>query len=626
MIQRIGQNTGGGTTAMKTFWKIVRWSLLIVLLVAGYGVYRIGFGKPFNINQLANRQILLYLYQNPELFTQVGIIDGTVLDRHSGRLAAVGVAKRDEDYARFERFVSETQQFDRAGLNHQDQITYDILLNQYRTALSFKPFNWLSSEGLYPISPMWGTQVQLINFLETSHVVKNEKTARSYVSRLQATGPKLDAVTGEMLRQSRAGVILPISLLDRAEAGIRDTVAPQPGENPLVTTFAARMKRASGIDARLQSELIQQATAAVRTDVYPAYQRMMEALETQRAAAATQAAGVGRLPDGAAYYAATLRQMTTTDYSPAKIHALGLAEVARVSGEMDQLLKSQGLVKGSVGERVQALHKDPRYLLPNTDAGRKQLLEKYQQILDQVNARMPEYFRTMPPGKLEVQRVPVAAEKGSAGAYYQPAAMDGSRPGVFFANLRDVTESATWTMKTLAYHEGIPGHHFQIATALNLKDLPIIRQQTLYSAYAEGWALYAERLAAEVGMYKDDPFGDLGRLDAELFRATRLVVDTGLHADGWTREQAISYMAGTTGMNESEVVSEVERYMGQPGQACAYKVGQLKILELRERAQQALGAKFNLKDFHAVVLENGGVPLTVLEQLVDEWIAKSKAP
>jgi uncharacterized protein (DUF885 family) len=231
----------------------------------------------------------------------------------------------------------------------------------------------------------------------------------------------------------------------------------------------------------------------------------------------------------------------------------------------------------------------------------------------------------MPPGKLEVQRVPVAAEKGSAGAYYQPAAMDGSRPGVFFANLRDVTESATWTMKTLAYHEGIPGHHFQIATALSLKDLPIIRQQTLYSAYAEGWALYAERLAAEIGMYKDDPFGDLGRLEAELFRATRLVVDTGLHAEGWTREQAISYMAGATGMNESEVVSEVERYMGQPGQACAYKVGQLKILELRERAQQALGAKFNLKDFHAVVLENGGVPLTVLEQLVDEWIARSKA-
>jgi uncharacterized protein (DUF885 family) len=282
------------------------------------------------------------------------------------------------------------------------------------------------------------------------------------------------------------------------------------------------------------------------------------------------------------------------------------------------------LTTGSVAERVQALHKDPRFLLPNTDEGRKQLLARYQQILDQVNARMPEYFRIVPPEKLLVQRVPVSAENNVAGAYYQAAAMDGSRPGTFFANLRDVNETATWTMKTLAYHEGIPGHHFQISIAQNLKDLPLIRQQTLYSAYAEGWALYAERLASEIGMYKDDPFGELGRLESEMFRAARLVVDTGLHAKGWTREQAIAYMVSTTGMNESEVVTEVERYMGQPGQACAYKVGQLKILELRERAKAALGPKFDLKDFHAVVLENGGVPLTLLEREVDEWIAKAK--
>jgi uncharacterized protein (DUF885 family) len=223
-----------------------------------------------------------------------------------------------------------------------------------------------------------------------------------------------------------------------------------------------------------------------------------------------------------------------------------------------------------------------------------------------------------------VQRVPVSAENNVAGAYYQAAAMDGSRPGTFFANLRDVNETATWTMKTLAYHEGIPGHHFQIAIAQNLKDLPLIRQQTLYSAYAEGWALYAERLAWEIGMYKDDPFGDLGRLESEMFRAARLVVDTGLHAKGWSREQAVAYMVSTTGMNQSEVITEVERYMGQPGQACAYKVGQLKILELRERAKAALGPRFDLKDFHAVVLENGGVPLTLLESEVDEWIAKTE--
>ena len=608
---------------MKKFWKIFRWVGLVVLLSGGYSAYRIGFGKPFTINELANRQALLFLVGNPELFTQVGIIDGTIFDWHSGKLAAVGVKKRDDDYAMAERFARQVRQFDRAKLDRQDQLTYDILLDQWETALSFKRFDWLSSEGLYPIAPMWGTQVQLPNFLETQDVVKNGKTARNYVKRLEATGDKLDAVTGEMLRQAQAGVVLPISLLEKAESGIKNTVSSSPEDNALVTTFLERMKSAKGVDTGEQSGLTRAAAEAVKNRIYPAYARMTAALDSQRAAASQQAAGVGRLPDGAAYYAAALKQMTTTDYTPEQVHALGLSEVARVTAEMGTLLASQGLSTGTVAERVQALHKDPRFLLPNTDEGRKQVLARYQQILDEVNARMPQYFRTVPSGKLLVERVPTSAENNVAIAYYQAAAMDGSRPGTFFANLRDVGETATWTMKTLAYHEGIPGHHFQISIAMNLKDLPLIRQEPLYSAYAEGWALYAERFASEIGMYQDDPFGDLGRLEAELFRAARLVVDTGLHAKGWTREQAITYMVTTTGMNESEVITEVERYMGNPGQACAYKVGQLKILELRERAKAALGPKFNLKDFHAVVLENGAVPLTVLEKLVDEWIART---
>jgi uncharacterized protein (DUF885 family) len=348
---------------------------------------------------------------------------------------------------------------------------------------------------------------------------------------------------------------------------------------------------------------------------------MRTALIAERPKSENVADGVGRLPDGAAYYQAMLRQSTTSDYTPEQIHLLGLAEVARIDAEMDTLLKSQGLETGTVAERMAALHKDPRFLLPNTDEGREQMLARYRELLDDLAARMPEHFRTIPSGPLKVERIPTSAEKGSAGAYYNPAAMDGSRPGTFYANLRDTSEMPTWGMKTLAVHEGIPGHHFQIATALGLKGLPLIRQQPIYEAYTEGWALYAERLAAEIGFYENDPFGDLGRLQAEMFRAVRLVVDTGLHAKGWTREQAIEYMVGTTGQGESEVTSEVERYMALPGQATAYKVGQLKILELRDRARTALGPKFNLKDFHTVVLESGAVPLTVLEQLVDQWIA-----
>ena len=609
---------------MKKAWKVTGWVVLAILVVAAYGGYRVCFGKPFSINQLANRQILLFLADNPELFTQVGLIDGSFLDGHSGKLSEVGVAKRDHDYAVAEKFKEQVKDFDRAKLSRQDQVTYDVLIDQYTSALALKPFDWLSSEGLYPIAPMWGTQVTLPSFLQSSHVIKNEKLARNYVKRLEAMGEKLDAITAEMQRQAKLGVILPVSLLDKAEAGIKDTVGPKPEANALVTTFTERMNKAKGVDAALNNELTKAAAEALNAKVYPAYARMTTALEALRPEAEKQGAGVGRLPDGAKYYAAMLKSMTTTDYTPDQVHELGLAEVARIAAEMDALLTAQGLTNGTVGERMQALQKDERFLLPNTDAGRREIIARYQNILDHINARMPEFFRIVPTGQLKVERVPLSAEKGSAGAYYQQAAMDGSRAGTFFANLRDTHETSLWAMKTLAYHEGIPGHHFQISTALGLKDLPIIRQQTLYAAYAEGWALYAERLAAEIGMYKDDPFGDLGRLQAEIFRATRLVVDTGMHTKGWSREQAINYMVATTGMPEGEVVSEIERYMGLPGQACAYKVGQLKILELRERAKTALGPKFDLKDFHTVVLENGGVPLTLLETLVNDWIAKTK--
>jgi uncharacterized protein (DUF885 family) len=610
---------------MKKFLKVLGWTALVLALVGAYAGYRILWGHPFSINQLANRQAFFFLVRNPELFTQVGIADGTIFDRHSGKLAAVGVGKRDSDYEFAEKALAEVKRFDRAKLDPQEQITYDILLDFYGSQVAFREFPWLSSEGQYPISPMWGTQVTLASFMETQHVVKNGKTARNYVARLEAMGGKLDAVTAEMQRQSAMGVVLPPSLLEKSIIVLDDTIRPTPAESPLVTTFVERMKKAGDIDAGTQAKLRDQAITAVTTGVYPAYQRMRDALVAERPRTVGVAAGVGRLPDGAAYYQAMLKQFTTTDYTAEQIHALGLAEVTRIQAEMDALLASQGFTEGTVAERMLALGKDPRYLVPNTDEGRAQLLARYREILDDLGARMPEYFRTIPSGKLAVERVPVSAEKGSGGAYYNPAAMDGSRPGTFFANLRDTAETPTWGMKTLAVHEGIPGHHFQIATAMGLEGLPLIRQQTLYSAYAEGWALYAERLAAEIGFYKDDPLGDLGRLQAELFRAARLVVDSGLHAKGWTREQAIAYLVDMTGTAESDSTSEVERYMGLPGQATAYKIGQLKILELREKAKAELGEKFVLKDFHTVVLENGGVPLGVLERLVDEWIAKVKA-
>ncbi len=611
---------------MKKGWRVAGWIALVLVAALGYASYRIVWGKPFTINMLADRQALEFLMRNPEMFTAVGLTDGSIFDHHSDKLAPYTLRQRDEEYAQLGQFLAQVRRFDRAGLSRQDQITYDILTDQYETGLAFRRFAWLQGDELYPVSPMFGVEVELSSFMQTTHVVGNDRTARNYVKRLEAMGTKLDQVTAAMQRQASAGVVLPPSLLERSLTVIHDTVSAQPADNALVTSFVTRMNKVKSLDSARRRSLENQAVEAVGSRVYPAYARMSAALEALRPAAAPQGAGVGRLPDGAAYYALELRQNTTTDYTPAQVHALGLSEVARITREMDQLLAAQGLKAGSVGERMAELGKDARFLLPNDAEGRRQALVRYQQILDEIAARMPEYFRTLPAKRLTVERVPASQEKGTSGAYYQQAAMDGSRPGTFFANLRDLREVPTWSMKTLAYHEGIPGHHLQISTALGLKNLPLIRQQTLYTAYAEGWALYAEQLAAEVGMYRDDPWGNLGRLQAELLRAARLVVDTGLHAEGWTREQAISYMVATTGMAEAEVTSEVERYMAMPGQACAYKVGELKILELRARAQATLGPAFHLKDFHTVILENGGVPLTLLEQLVNEWIARGGGP
>ena len=609
---------------MRKAWRSAAWAGLILAVALGYAGYRTVWGKPFTINMLANRQAFEFLIRNPQLATAVGIAEGSILDHHSDKLEPSTLKQRDDTYAQLSEFLQELHRFDRAQLGRQDQITYDILLDQWQSNLAFKRFDWLTADGLYPVAPMFGVQAQLPSFMETTHVINNDKTARNYVKRLQAMGRKLDEATAEMQRQAKAGVALPPALLDRSLIVIHDTVAASPEENALVITFVTRMNTVSSIDAARRAELRRQAVEALKTDVYPAYARMSSALIALKPQAATQAAGVGRLPDGAAYYAQMLQQATTTRYSPEQVHALGLSEVARITRQMDDLLETQGLSTGTVGERMTALGKDPRFLYPNDEEGRRQALARYQQILDEVNTRLPEYFRTPPPTRLIVQRVAASQEKRTSSAYYQQPAMDGSRPGIFFANLRDMKEVPQWGMKTTAYHEGIPGHHFQISIALGLKGMPLIRQQTLYTAYSEGWALYAEQLAAEMGMYRDDPWGDLGRLQLELLRAARLVVDTGLHAEGWSHDQAITYMVETTGISEAEVTSEVERYMAIPGQACAYKVGELKILELRAKARSALGAKFDLKDFHAVILENGGVPLTVLEQLVDEWIARTR--
>ncbi|NJN00259.1 MAG: DUF885 domain-containing protein [Aquincola sp.] len=607
---------------MKRARSLLGGLVLLLLIVGGYAGYRIVWGTPFHVNQLANRQAVLLLMQKPELLTSIGLVDGTILDFHSGKLSDVTVARRDEDYADAERFIEEVKEFDRSKLGFQDQLTYDILLDQYSSWLRAKAYPWMTTQGPYPINQMTGLQTQLPRFLLSAHSITNAKTAESYVERVAALGQVIDQAIAEMRRQAKLGATPPVDVIDRALATVDAFLKPKPSEHPLRAEFEKKAKLVENLDAQALGMRVE---AAIASSAYPAYQRLATALNELRSEAGRNpVVGMTRLPNGAAYYQHIIKEQTTTDMTAQEIHDYGLAEVARITVEMDAVLEVQGLRQGTVVERMRKLSEDPRHLFEDSDQGREAILTEYRRILDDIGTRVPRYFSVIPSQKLEVMRVPEFAEVGSAGAYFEPAALDGSRPGRFFANLRDVKETPKWTMKTLAVHEGIPGHFHQISVAQKLEGLPLIRQQPIYTAYLEGWALYAEHLAKEMGVYDNDPFGDLGRLQAEIFRAARLVVDTGLHAKGWTRQQAIDYMAGVTGIAVGDVATEVERYMVMPGQALAYKIGMKAMLDERAKAEKALGPKFDIKGFHDELLSHGAVPLNVLPKVIDRWIEQRK--
>ncbi len=346
------------------------------------------------------------------------------------------------------------------------------------------------------------------------------------------------------------------------------------------------------------------------------------ALLTRWRSSATGDAGVWKLPDGGNYYRFATHYQTTTSVSPEEIHALGLKLVSEVSGELDRLLAGQGMSEGSVGARVASLYKDPRFIYPDTDDGRAELLAYLNGRVKAVTQVLPRYFGTVPKAGLEIRRVPIADEIGSPGGYYEDGSLDGSRPGAYYINLRDMSEIPRWTLPTLTYHEGIPGHHLQGALVLEAGGLPMLRRTVWFAAYGEGWALYAEQLADEMGMYADDPWGRAGYLHDALLRAVRLVLDRAIHVKRWTRDQSIRYFMETMGDPAATAATEVDRYCVWPGQACSYMIGKMTWLKLRSRAQSALGTKFDIRTFHDTGLLSGSMPLELLELLIDAWIAQ----
>ncbi len=410
--------------------------------------------------------------------------------------------------------------------------------------------------------------------------------------------------------------------VDGALKQLRGLTKGKPSENILVVSLKSRIGKAEGVDAAHAKKALADAASIFSQKIVPALNRQIDAF-TKIRPSATHEAGVWHLKGGDEFYPIALRAFTTSPKSPDEIHQLGLDLLKDMTSQMEVILKAHGLTKGSFADRVQQISKEKKQLYPNTDAGRAQLLKDLNTQIANLQPYLRQNFGTLAKAPLEIRRVPPFKQAGAAGGYYESASLDGSRPGYYYINLRDTAEWPKFSLPTLTYHEGEPGHHWQISIAQENASLPFVRSALLgFSGYAEGWGLYAEELADEMGVYKDDPLGRLGYLQSAAFRAARLVADTGLHSKHWSREKAIDFMVGALGRKKTAIATEVERYSVWPGQACAYMLGRETIRGLREDAKAKLGPKFDIKGFHDVVLKNGSVPLSTLGTIVSAWVAE----
>jgi uncharacterized protein (DUF885 family) len=560
------------------------------------------------------------LARSPEMQTHLGLIDDVAAyGRWDDRSDAAAVAR----HARGRRYLAELRErFDPARLDEAG-----------RTSYRFAEYQWELDDRLhrvrrsaYVFSPMLDAVSELTTFLINNHRMDERAHADAYVSRLRGTAGVIDELVEEAERRAEAGVRLPLFAYPRLTEAARAQIRGGPFEpgaepGPLLADFRDKVA-ALGLPAADEPALIARAEAALRDDYRPAIERYIASLRRMEADADTLA-GAWKLPGGAEFYAAQVELFTTRDdLSAADIHAIGLADVARIHDEMRQIIRAVAF-DGSLQDFFAFLRTDPRFYYPDTPAGRRQYLDGSARMIDQVMAVAPRYFNRLPSAPLEVRAVEPFREATATGAFYNPPSLDGSRPGYYYVNLSDMGDNPTYLMEALAYHEGAPGHHFQIALAQELDGLPMIQRLAWFSAYGEGWALYAERLGKDMGFYTD-PYNDFGRLSYELFRAARLVVDTGLHDQRWTREQAIAYMLENTPFPEGDIVPEVERYIVWPAQAVSYKIGMMSILDLREHARAELGDRFDWGGFHDAVLTAGTIPLPILGDRVAAWIEASR--
>ena len=520
---------------------------------------------------------------------------------------------RAKNLARNRRAIAQLRAISPATLLEAAKLNREVVLYSLDTSV-VAPTRWGidSAQRPYPISQQGGAYFDTPDFLNTSHTIENAGDAEAYLSRLTQFATELDNDTAEQRAQAARGFLAPAWSIDLALGQMRK-LRGAPAEQSSMVASIAKRAAAKGIAGAWQ----RRASDIVAKSVYPALDRQITAME-QLKPTSRPGDGAWRLADGEAIYAEALREATTTNFSPAEVHQLGLTQVAEITAELDRILRGQGYTSGSVGERLNAVGKKQEY--PDSDAGRAELLAYLNDRVKDMYGRLPQAFATLPNQPLEIRRVPPEIQDGASNGYYRRAALDGSRPAIYFINLKDLGDWPKYTLPTLCYHEGVPGHHLQISIAQESKDITTLRKLGFFSAYSEGWALYAEQLADELGVYAGDPLGRAGFLQSFLFRAARLVVDTGIHSKRWSREQATDYMARTTGYARPRSQREVERYCTMMGQACSYKVGHTAWVRARDAAKKALGPKFDIKQFHEVLRE-GAMPLSILERRIKERTA-----
>jgi uncharacterized protein (DUF885 family) len=557
-----------------------------------------------DIDGFFNSFLEKWVLANPEMATNMRLFSGDVQDRLDSQLSDISDEAAHARIARAKDGLAELKRFDRTRLTPEQKISAEMMEYQLKDIVAEEPYLKYS----FPLNQFGGVQVRLPSLMTDIHPMKTERDAENYLARLSAAGGKINQAMGIMQDRAKQGIRLPGFISVETVAQMKRFTEPEPASNILVASFAERLSKIGTIDPAKKAAMTASAEKIVRDSIYPAYRGAMDGLATVNAKA-TEDAGLWRLPHGAEAYAFALHRYTTTEMTAGEIHQKGLDEVSRIEKEMDGLFRKIGYADGSIVQRFEKLQAD--YSYPDAPNVRELVLADYAKILKENNERSLEAFDRRPKANCIVQRIP-AFQEANAAANYSGPPKDGSRPGIVRIPLVG-PKFPKPGMRTLAAHEGIPGHHFQIASQVEMTTLPAFRRQNPFgsmSAFTEGWGLYAERLASELGWYKDDVPSDLGRLNGELFRAKRLVVDRGIHSMKWTREQSIAY-----GIRKSEV----DRYVMMPGQACSYKIGQLKILELREEAKKAMGAKFSLKAYHNVVLGNGSIPLTLLARVVGDW-------